>query len=208
MKLHLINIETAAEQQELLLNHSRARAEIFAGWPDVNYCGGCEADVFDQIFFKPTWASVVHEGRTIAVGRMIPADGPFTMVEEVWPHGIETPLPDKSRSVELHRIGKCEDLPPQIATLAVLKIQFGFMQAMQACGRPHMFFLTPKRVAETTLIGATRHGPAIQVDGAPFFVVSATLEEDALTFMAETIAEMEQSVIGAKSTVLTDEVGI
>jgi len=194
MQFHYITVETAWAKRNLMRDHSRARATIFADWPAPNYCGGFEGDVFDQPQFEPVWASVTLEGRTVAVGRMIPADGPCTMVEQCWSEGITTSLPDKATAVELHRIGHLPGLPKEIATLAVLKIQLGLCDLMLEAGKTASFFLTPLRVAETTLQHAIRHGDPVTVDGAPYVVVSTPIEADAVAFLRDTVTELEANL--------------
>jgi len=191
MDFHHITTKNAWAHKQLMAAHSRARALIFPSWPAPNYLAGFEGDIFDQAQFDPTWASVTWQGQTIAVGRMIPADGPCTMVEQCWAEGITTPLPDKEASVELHRIGHIPGLPPAVASLAVLKIQLGLCDLMLAQNKSASFFLTPLRVAETTLKDATRHGPPVTVDGKPFIVVSTPIEADAVAFLRDMVDELE-----------------
>lgn len=191
MEFHYIDNNSAAEHEALLRDHCRARAEIFANWPAPNYVGGYEADVFDLPFFAPIWTSVTHEGRTLAVGRMIPADGPCTMLEEVWPHAITTPLPPAPLTFELHRIGSIPGLDTQLAKLARAKIKHGMAQLILNRGRTHMAFLTPCRVAQTSLSSTTKHGHPIDVDGQQFVVVSSEIDQDGVNFLGDSILELE-----------------
>lgn len=192
MELHVL---TAADKG-LLADHFRARAKMFTNWPAPNYLGGMEADIFDAPIFDPVWFSAVHEGQTLAVGRLIPADGPFTMVEQAWPEGIQTPLPGKNQSVELHRIGAIPGLDKTLMSLAVGRIKHGIAEYVLNMGRTHMFFLTPQRVAETTLSNLDRHGSPIEVDGAPFFIVSGELDRDANNLLGDQLDELELALAG------------
>lgn len=181
--------------RSLLSDHLEARAKIFPDWDAPNYCGGFEADLFDcSALFETVWATVKEGDQVLAVGRMIPADGPCTMLGAVWPGSITETMPDAPTSLELHRVGVVPGLPRLKAAAAVLKIRIGLEELALAMGRPHVFFLTAEKVFQKSLVELTALGPAFLVDGVMHRALGFQTSNAAI---CEKRARLEQLLVGA-----------
>lgn len=194
MHFHTIDNTNQDRELDLLDGYFKTRHALFSDWPAPNSVAGYEADVFDTPIFKPIWALVTHNSQVVAVGRMIAADGPATMLESVWPDAIKETLPEPSKTYELHRIGVLRDLDPAVSITARLKLLVGIAEYAFKTGRPHMFCLTAQRLHESTLQDWERLGPVVQVDGKPFVAIMAEAEQEGLADATAMLVQLEDQL--------------
>lgn len=184
-----------ATNRSLLSEHLEARARIFPNWDAPNYCGGFEADLFDcSALFDTVWATLKEGHQVLAVGRMIPANGPCTMLGSVWPGSITEPMPDSRSSLELHRVGVVPGLPRLKAAAAVLQVRIGLEELALKMGRPYLFFLTAEKVFQKSLVELDALGPAFLVDDVMHRALGFETSEAALFEKRE---RLEQLLVGA-----------
>ncbi len=167
MQFHAITLDNVAENLDLLKKHHAARASIFPGWEAPNYLAGLEGDVFDSPVFRPVWALVTEGDDVLCVGRMIPADGPATMIETVWPEALEFGLPPKEHCFEVHRLGTMPGISREAAVASALMLRIELEEISLSQGRPHLFLMTAEKIFQSALQTMLPIGPVVDVDGVP-----------------------------------------